>query len=37
MYEFIGLDKDFFERKIVNIFLLLNLNMCYGYSKEPPQ
>ena len=24
-----------FERKIVIIFFPLNLNMCFGYSKEP--
>ena len=26
---------NFFERKIVNIFLPLNLNMFFGCSKEP--
>ena len=31
---FTGLDKKF-RRKIVNIFLPINFNICYGYSKEP--
>ena len=32
----IGLDKQKnFERKIVNIFLPISFNMCYGCSKEP--
>ena len=24
-----------FQRKIVNIFLLVNFNICFGCSKEP--
>ena len=32
---FLGLDKQSFERKIVNIFLPISLNMCFGCSKEP--
>ena len=36
LFLFIGLDKEFFERKII-IFLANNLNMCYGCSKEPSQ
>ena len=27
--------RKLFERKIVIIFLLINLNMCFGCSKEP--
>ena len=30
-----GLDKQNFERKIVNIFLPISLNICFGYTKEP--
>ena len=30
----IGLDKHFFERKIVNIFLPISFNICFGCSKE---
>ena len=29
-----GLNKKF-QRKIVNIFLLINFNICFGCSKEP--
>ena len=29
-----GLDKQNFERKIINTFLLISFNMCYGCSKE---
>ena len=28
---FIDLDKQNFERKIVNIFLLISFNICSGY------
>ena len=28
-------DKYYFECKIVNIFLPINYNICFGYSKEP--
>ena len=28
-------DKEIFERTIVSTFLALNLNMCFGCSKEP--
>ena len=33
----IGLDtvNKIFERKIVNIFLSINFNICFGCSKEP--
>ena len=31
----IGQDKEFFEHKIIIIFLPINLNMCFGCSKEP--
>ena len=31
----IGLDKQFFERKIVNIFLPISFNICFGCSEEP--
>ena len=31
----IGLDKQNFERKIVNIFLPLSFNICFMCSKEP--
>ena len=31
----IGLDKQIFERKIVNIFLPISFNICFGGSKEP--
>ena len=30
-----GLDKQIFERKIVNTFLPISLNVCFGCSKEP--
>ena len=30
-----GLDKHKFQRKIVNIFLPINFNICLGSSKEP--
>ena len=33
--KIIGLDKPkFFERKIVNIFLPISFNICFGRSKE---
>ena len=32
-----GLDKQFFQRKIVNIFLPINFNICCGCSEEPSQ
>ena len=36
VYEnIIGLDKQKFQRKIVNIFLPINFNICFGCSKEP--
>ena len=31
----IGLDKHFFQHKIVNIFLPISFSMCFGCSKEP--
>ena len=33
-YIIIGSDKDFLKRKIVLIFLPINLNMWFGCSKE---
>ena len=30
-----GLDKQNFECKIVNIFLPITFNICFGCSKEP--
>ena len=30
-----GLDKQKFQRKIVNFFLPMNFNICFGCSKEP--
>ena len=33
----IGLDKQSFERKIVNIFLPVSFNICFWCSKEPSQ
>ena len=33
--NFIGLDKLFFQRKIVNIFLPITLSICFACSKEP--
>ena len=33
----IGPNKEFFQRKIVIIFIPINLNMCFGCSKEPSQ
>ena len=30
-----GLDKKKIERKIVNIFLPISFNICFGCSKEP--
>ena len=34
-HSIIGPDKDILLRKILIIFLLINLNMCFGCSKEP--
>ena len=31
----IGPDRVFYLRKILIIFLLINLNMCFGCLKEP--
>ena len=31
----IGLDKQKNQRKIVNIFLPISFNICFGCSKEP--
>ena len=31
----IGLDKQKISAKIVNIFLPINFNICFGCSKEP--
>ena len=33
--KFTGLDKQKFQRIIVNIFLPINFNICFGCSKEP--
>ena len=30
-----GLDKKKFKHKIVNIFLPISFNICFGCSKEP--
>ena len=30
-----GLDEQNFKRKLVNIFLPINFNTCFGCSKEP--
>ena len=30
-----GLDKQNFECKIVNIFIPISFNVCFGCSKEP--
>ena len=30
-----SLDNKIFERKIVNIFLSISINTCFGCSKEP--
>ena len=32
--ESTGLDKQFFQRKIVNIFLPINFNICLGAQKN---
>ena len=32
---YIGLDKQKFQRKIINIFLPIIFSMCFGFSKEP--
>ena len=32
---YIGLDTQNFERKIVNAFLPISFNICFGRSKEP--
>ena len=32
-----GLDKQFFQRKIVNIFLPIIFSICFGCSKDPSQ
>ena len=33
--EYTGLDKQNFQRKIVNIFLPIIFSICFGCSKEP--
>ena len=33
--QYIGLNKHFFQRKIVNIFLRIICSICFGCSKEP--
>ena len=33
----IGLDNKIFQRTIVNIFLPINFNICFGCSEEPSQ
>ena len=37
MHRLIGLDKQKIERKIVNISLPINFNICFRCSKEPSQ
>ena len=32
---FTGLDNKIFEGKVVNIFLLISFNICFGCLKEP--
>ena len=32
---YIGLDNKTFECKLVNIFLPISFNICFGCSKEP--
>ena len=36
-FTFIGIHRfnKKFQRKIINIFLPINLNICFGWSKEP--
>ena len=34
-YRSIGLDKQKLQPKIVNIFLPMNFNICFGCSEEP--
>ena len=34
-HRFTGLDKQFFQTKIVSIFLPISLIICFGCSKEP--
>ena len=34
-YKSLGLDKQKLQRKIVNIFLPINFNVCFGCSEEP--
>ena len=33
--KIIGLDKQYFQRKIVNIVLRIIFKICFGCSKEP--
>ena len=33
-FSYIGADKEYFESKVVNIFLSISLNMCFGCSIE---
>ena len=35
LLEYIGLDKQKIEHKIVKFFLPINFNICFGCSKEP--
>ena len=35
-YVILGGDKTF-ERKLVDIFISTNINICFGCSKEPSQ
>ena len=35
IHSLTGLDKQNFERKILNIFLPISFKICFGCSKEP--
>ena len=35
VHEIKGLDEQKNQRKVVNIFLHINFNLCFGCSKEP--
>ena len=36
-YPDTGLDKQNFEHKIINVFLTISFNICFGFSKELSQ
>ena len=35
IFHIIGLDKQIFQRKIVNFFLPINFSICFGCTKVP--